>query len=386
MCASVCFARFIKSSVPLQRVGEVAMQLRKRCVLYQPAFDRAQRLVEVSASLVSDSEVVPEHRITRIYLHSFTQQRNGTVQIIHHSCRQTGVVKPRWWWTTGAPESSGGCKCSVRGFIVVRSHSHGGSVSLYQWIAATTVRQRVGHCRSSALKLTHLLVGVSKVHEDGWSRGMLLTHVPFECVSRRCPLLLTQRDEPEVEAGFRIVLAKRIDATEFTLRLLVHSRLVERDAEVTALGSLVIRARWRTRSCTDPDANYVTRCQQTVERLRCNELTKPRFRDDCTHVALAVNEWHQSLFFSGETAIDLHHLVPIHRVHDVERRDLLRDQCPFVDSPGTFQEQRLRVDAMQLHFLVWCGARLEVERTLGPGKQQVNSFLGAQSAIHDRSM
>src|SRR6185437_1948696 len=200
----------------------------------------------------------------------------------------------------------------------------------------------------------------------------------------RRPLLLPQGDETEVERSFRIVLAQRVDAPELALRLLVHSGLVEGDTEVAVLGRLVVGTRRRSSTSAYTHAHHVAGHEQTVQGLRCDELSEPGLCDECADIPLAIDERNELLLFRRQLALYRHHAVTIHGVHDVERRDLLRDQRPLIDATRALEEQRLRIYGMHGHAFVRSRAGFEVERALRPCEEQIDRFFGAEIPVDDR--
>src|SRR6185437_11204097 len=147
---------------------------------------------------------------------------------------------------------------------------------------------------------------------------------------------------------------------------------------------LVVGTRRRSSTSAYTHAHHVAGHEQTVQGLRGDELAEFGFRDECADIALAIDEWNELLLFLRQLALDRHHAVTIHGVHDVGRRDLLRYQCPLIDVTRSFQEQRLRIYGMHGHAFVRSRTGFEVERPLRPCEEQIDRFFGAEIAVDDR--
>src|SRR5688572_13763843 len=81
-------------------------------------------------------------------------------------------------------------------------------------------------------------------------------------------------------------------------------------------------------------------------------------------VELAVDQPDERLLLRGETRVTLLQPRAVDFEDEVEARDLLLDQAPFVDAPRTFEQERFRIDRDEEVLGVRGNVGLEVERSL----------------------
>src|SRR4029077_3322907 len=128
-------------------------------------------------------------------------------------------------------------------------------------------------------------------------------------------------------------------------------------------------------------AVHEPRRDQTVERLADLEFPQPRILDDLVHVTRSIEQRQEALLRIGEFPFADGEAVLVDREDQIERRNLLLDQAPLIDPPGTLEEQRLRIDRDQEVLPLRTDVRLEVERALRPREQVEDRLLDLHAHV-----
>ena len=178
---------------------------------------------------------------------------------------------------------------------------------------------------------------------------------------------------PEEEGRAAIGRPQLDHPAELTQGLLQHPGLVEGDPQVPVLIHPALVDLGSDRG-GGPDPVREAGGDQPEERLPTSNSTSPAL----------LHHWRTSRVPSsrGSSApapararAPTRRCAAIDRKDQVERRDLLLDQAPFVDPAGAFEEEVLGVDPHQEILALRADARFEVEGPRGPGEQVVHRLL-----------
>src|SRR2546426_11109076 len=181
--------------------------------------------------------------------------------------------------------------------------------------------------------------------------------------------------------GVALAGAQLRHTPELARRLIQHTGLVERDAEVAVLfdarvGDLLVgRRRFAPRPMHEAGGD------QPVQRLPNLELAESRVLDDLVDVAAAVEQRKDALLRIGELRLADREAVLVELEDQVERRDLFLDQAPLVHAAGALEQQRLGVDRDQEVLPLRPDVDLEVEGSLRPGEQVVHRLLDLNAHV-----
>src|SRR5688572_11536950 len=126
------------------------------------------------------------------------------------------------------------------------------------------------------------------------------------------------------------------------------------------------------------DRNEKRATHQAVQRLPYRKLAELRFLHQLADGPVPVYQRQQGLLLATEGDGVVKHLLAVESEYDIEIRDFLLDERPFVDAPRAFEQQLLRIDCCSRHSRRWIFPGLEAEGTVSPVEHGEDSVVGIE--------